>query len=82
MARQLIQAGQARGDKSMPGTDSMCHNIYRWERGADSPSERYKHCYCQVFGIRPSHFGPEQPGDRPAAAQTPGTIIMATAPRW
>ena len=42
MARRLIRAGQARGDKTMPGVESMCHNIYRWERGADGVSERYK----------------------------------------
>jgi hypothetical protein len=34
MARQLIKAAQASGDRSVPGLDSMCHNIYRWERGA------------------------------------------------
>jgi hypothetical protein len=29
VARQLIQAGRAAGDTSMPGMDSMCHNIHR-----------------------------------------------------
>jgi hypothetical protein len=57
MARQLIQAGKAAGDKSMPSLESMCHNVYRWERGADSPSERYRLCYCRALGIRPSGFG-------------------------
>jgi hypothetical protein len=33
MARQLIQAGRDTGDTSMPGMDSMGHNIHRWERG-------------------------------------------------
>ncbi len=33
MARQLIQAGRAADDTSIPGMDSMCHNIHRWERG-------------------------------------------------
>lgn len=60
MARHLIQAGQARGDNSMPGMDSMCHNIYRWERGADDPSERYKLCYCHILGIPPDEFGPSR----------------------
>jgi hypothetical protein len=32
MARRLIQAGEAKGDKSVPGLDSMCHNLYRWVR--------------------------------------------------
>jgi hypothetical protein len=41
MARQLIRAGRARGDRQLPGLDGMCHNIYRWERGGPL-SERYK----------------------------------------
>ena len=80
MARRLIQAGHAKGDKSMPGTDSMCHNIYRWERGADRPSERYKLCYCQALAIPLSHFGPQQPDHQPAATQTPETSAMTTTP--
>jgi transcriptional regulator with XRE-family HTH domain len=71
MARQLIRAGQARGDKHVPGLDSTCHNIYRWERGADGLSERYKLHYCQAFGIRPSQFGPPgDPAPRSAAVAT------------
>jgi hypothetical protein len=31
--------------------DSMCHNIYRWERGADGLSERYKLHYCHALAI-------------------------------
>lgn len=79
MARRLIKAGHAKGD-SMPGTDSMVHNIYRWERGSESPSERYKLAYCQVLGISPSRFGPGQPGSPPTVMQRPGAITMATAP--
>ncbi len=78
MARQLIQAGQAKDD-NMPGLDSMCHNLYRWERGADGLSERYKLCYCQIFGIPPARFGPGHPDDQPAA-QTPATVTLALAP--
>jgi hypothetical protein len=57
MARQLIDAGRARGDRQLPGMDGMCHNIYRWERGGEI-SERYKLHYCQALGIQPSQFGP------------------------
>ena len=79
MARQLIQAGQARGDNTMPGLDSMCHNIYRWERGADGLSERYKLAYCHVLGIPPGHFGP-QPEGYPDSGITPGsTAAMAVS---
>jgi len=81
MARQLIKAAQARGDTSIPGLDSMCHNIYRWERGTDGLSDRYKLHYCHALGITPGQFGPGRADSQAAAAPTPGTIIMATAPR-
>lgn len=80
MARQLIRAGQAKGDKHMPGMDSMCHNLYRWERGTDGLSERYKLRYCQALGIPARQFGPGQPNGLPAAGQTHGTITLAIAP--
>jgi len=80
MARRLIGVGEAKGDKFMPGLDSMCHNLYRWERGTDGLSERYKLYYCQALGIPASHFGPGQPTGLPAAGQTHGTITLAIAP--
>src|SRR5207302_4618009 len=58
LARQLIRAARARGDTSMPGADNISHNIYRWERGAVAPAERYKLLYCGAFGIPFSQFGP------------------------
>ena len=64
----------------MPGLDSMCHNIYRWERGEDGLSERYKLYCCRALGIPPGQFGPGQPDGQPAAAYTPGTITLAFAP--
>ncbi len=79
MAGQLIKAAQARGDTSLPGLDSMCHNIYRWERGTDGLSDRYKLHYCHALGIAPGQFGPGHPDDRLGLAQTPGTSVMATA---
>jgi hypothetical protein len=69
MARQLIQAGRAKGD-ILPGADSMCHNIHRWERGQGGLTERYKLHYCTVLGITPAQFGadpdpqPETPAPR------------------
>lgn len=56
MARQLIQAGRSKGD-TLPGADSMCHNIHRWERGQGGLTERYKLHYCAVLGISPAQFG-------------------------
>src|SRR3984893_10563504 len=58
LARQLIRAARARGDTSMPGAGNISHNIYRWERGAVIPAERYKLLYCGAFGIPFSQFGP------------------------
>ena len=80
MARRLIQAAEARGDTSIPCLDSVCHNLYRWERGEDGLSERYKLYCCQVLGIPPAQFGPGQPDGQPAATQTPGAITLAIAP--
>ena len=42
MARQLIRAARAKGDSSVPGIENISHNIYRWERGAVAPAERYQ----------------------------------------
>jgi transcriptional regulator with XRE-family HTH domain len=88
MARRLIQAGQARGDRSMPGRDSMCHNIYRWERGEGGLTERYRLAYCHALGLRPSQFGtghPDQPGPAaiiPASAAIPASPAGMTPPPW
>ncbi len=57
LARQLIKAARARGDTSVPGADNISHNIYRWERGAVAPAERYQLYYCGAFGIPFSQFG-------------------------
>jgi transcriptional regulator with XRE-family HTH domain len=60
MARQLIMAAHANGDISIPGVDSLVHNIYRWERGTVGPSERYTLYYCQALGISLADFGVRQ----------------------
>src|SRR5215468_4137828 len=60
LARQLIKAARASGDISLPGIDSICHNIYRWERGTVGLTERYKLYYCAALGISPADFGAEQ----------------------
>ncbi len=55
MVRQLIRAAYAVNDRSMVDVDNLCHNIYRWERGTVSPSERYRLYYCQASRIRMPH---------------------------
>jgi transcriptional regulator with XRE-family HTH domain len=57
MARQLRQSAKA-SDDELPCMESMCHNIYRWERGETGVSERYILHYCRAFGIEVDQFGP------------------------
>ena len=57
MARQLIRAAHAANDKSMTDVDNLSHNIYRWEKGAVSPGERYRLYYCRALSIPPAAFG-------------------------
>jgi transcriptional regulator with XRE-family HTH domain len=57
LARQLIKIARTRGDTSVPSADNISHNIYRWERGAVTPAERYQLYYCGAFGIPFSQFG-------------------------
>jgi hypothetical protein len=61
MARQLIKAARARDDTSMPCVESICHNIYRWERGTVGLTERYKLYYCVALSLSPDEFGAEKP---------------------
>src|SRR6266700_667995 len=82
LARQLIRAARARGDTSMPGADNISHNIYRWERGAVAPAERYKLLYCGAFGIPFSQFGPGHgQGPPPGMVDTGPGVPAASAYR-
>jgi transcriptional regulator with XRE-family HTH domain len=74
MARQLIRAAKARGDMSVPGADNISHNIYRWERGAVSPAERYQLYYCGAFDIPFSQFGPKPPASPAVPDDPPGMV--------
>jgi transcriptional regulator with XRE-family HTH domain len=64
-ARRLIQAGREAGDTSMPGVDGVYHNIHRWERGDNEPTERYKLYYCKTLGIPVTEFGAKVPRTDP-----------------
>ena len=74
MARQLIRVAKATGDTSVPGADNISHNIYRWERGAVAPAERYKLYYCGAFAIPFGQFGTSPPHDPPVPADPPGMV--------
>ena len=71
MARQLIQAGRAAGDNSLPGIDSMCHNIRQWERGQRALTERYRLLYCKALGTPPPSSVPRQPAPTPGPSHRP-----------
>jgi transcriptional regulator with XRE-family HTH domain len=57
MARRLIKVAQVSGDNAMPAAQDVAANIYRWERGTVSPSDRYRLYYCHTLGIPPDRFG-------------------------
>ena len=46
----------------MPSVANVYHNIHRWERGDNEPTERYKLYYCKTLGIPAAGFGAEVPG--------------------
>ena len=74
MARQLIKAARAAGDTSMPSADNISHNIYRWERGAVAPAERYKLYYCGAFAIPFGQFGSSPPSALAGRQDLPGMV--------
>ena len=74
MARQLIRAAKAKGDTSVPSADNISHNIYRWERGAVAPAERYQLYYCGAFAIPFGQFGSSPPRALPGLAGPPGMV--------
>ena len=78
MARQLIQAGRACGDTSMPGLDSMYRNVHRWERGETGLSERYKLYYCKALDIPATQFGTQAAAPAiPAHPASPANVSPA-----
>ena len=74
MARQLIKAARAAGDRSVPSADNISHNIYRWERGAVAPAERYKLYYCGAFAIPFGQFGSSPPQALAGRQDLPGMV--------
>ena len=80
MARQLIKAARAAGDTSVPSADNISHNIYRWERGAVAPAERYQLYYCGAFAIPFGQFGSSPPRPSPAARTCRAWSTLALGP--
>jgi hypothetical protein len=78
MARRLIQAGHAAGDTAMPGIDSLCTYIRRWEHG-HGITERYKLHYCAALAVAPAEFGLAAPNPAPVAPVLGGPRLPETA---
>ena len=57
MTRRLIRTAQVSGDTAMPAAEDVAANIYRWERGTVTPSDRYRLYYCHTLGIPSDRFG-------------------------
>jgi DNA-binding transcriptional MocR family regulator len=74
---RLIRVALVSGDTAMPAAGDVAANIYRWERGTVSPSDRYRLYYCHVLGIPPDRFG--DPSWDPAQ-DVPRVIITISLP--
>jgi transcriptional regulator with XRE-family HTH domain len=57
LARRLIRVALVSGDTAMPAAADVAANIYRWERGTVTPSDRYRLYYCHSLGIPSDRFG-------------------------
>jgi transcriptional regulator with XRE-family HTH domain len=77
LARRLIRVALVSGDTAMPAAEDVAANIYRWERGTVTPSDRYRLYYCHAMGIPPERFG--DPSWDPAH-EVPRVIITISLP--
>jgi transcriptional regulator with XRE-family HTH domain len=77
LARRLIRVALVSGDTAMPAAGDVAANIYRWERGTVTPSDRYRLYYCHALGIPPERFG--DPSWDPAHG-VPRVIITISLP--
>jgi hypothetical protein len=82
LARRIIQSARDHGDTTMPSAGSLTHNLYRWERGANGISDRYRLYCCDVLGARPARPAALARPAPPEEAASGGTliVIMITVP--
>jgi hypothetical protein len=83
MAARIIQAARAARDTAVPGIDSMCRNIRRWEERNGQLTDRYILYYCTALGIPAGQFGtaaPPQPAPPAPRAAPPGLPVSAAVP--
>jgi transcriptional regulator with XRE-family HTH domain len=82
LAREIISAALADGDHEVCGDGSMIHNVYRWERRGDGPTDRYRPHVARAFGIPLWQFGPgthEAPPPGPPAGPAPAAQALVLA---
>jgi transcriptional regulator with XRE-family HTH domain/tetratricopeptide (TPR) repeat protein len=80
LAREIIAAALASGDHDICGDGSMVHNVYRWERRGDGPTDRYRPHVARALGIPLWQFGPgphEAPPPESQRTQAAQTIVLA-----
>jgi transcriptional regulator with XRE-family HTH domain len=70
MARQIIKAARRHGDATMPSAANLTHNLYRWERGDNGISERYR-LYCSEVLDSPPGRLETTTGPAPATGAAP-----------
>jgi hypothetical protein len=76
LARRIIQSARDHGDTTMPTAANITHNLYRWERGANGISDRYRLYCCDVLGVRPGRpAAPARPAP-PDGAASGGKLIV------
>jgi transcriptional regulator with XRE-family HTH domain len=77
LAKRFRHAIAERGDTPV-SHESMLHNLYRWERMADTPSERYRIVYTKVFGLTQLElFGiPTAPPPASSAADPDCVVVL------
>jgi len=77
LAKKLREAADYPGD--VPCIDSLLHNIYRWERGLDGPSERYQFLYCRAFNMTRQELFGDYRNHTNASVRVPESELAAEA---
>ncbi len=83
MARRIIKAARDHGDTTMPAAANLTHNLYRWERGDNGISERYRLYCAEVLNTSPGQLQ-TAPGPATAngtAAEDTLIVITITLPK-
>lgn len=72
------QGRRRHGDTTMPSAANLSHNLYRWERGDNGISERYRLYCCEVLDGPPGRFETTAGPATVNGAPTRGKLIVIT----